>query len=147
MDIVHARPDHLDLLIPLFDQYRQFYQQPSDPDGARKFLAERLRNKESMILFSLDEDGSPCGFVQLYPSFTSVFMKRLWILNDLFVAPPARRKGAAKVLIGKAIEVARETKSRGLTLETQRRNVRLQKLIESLGWKRDNEFYVYYLDL
>jgi len=32
------------------------------------------------------------GFAQLYPSFSSVSMKRLWILNDLFVSSEARGK-------------------------------------------------------
>ncbi len=147
MNIIHARLNDLDLLVPLFDQYRQFYEQPSDPVGARNFLAERLRNKESVILLALEEDQSPAGFVQLYPSWTSVSMKRLWILNDLFVSPSYRRKGVAQSLIKKAIEVAKETRCKGLTLETLRQNVPVQKLIEKLGWKREEQFFVYYLDL
>ena len=36
---------------------------------------------------------NPIGFVQLYPSFSSVSMMRSWVLNDLFVKgnPPAKR--------------------------------------------------------
>jgi GNAT superfamily N-acetyltransferase len=36
---------------------------------------------------------------QLYPSFSSGAMARIFILNDLFVAPEARRRGAGSALL------------------------------------------------
>ena len=83
----------LDALVPLFDGYRVFYAQPSDPALARRFLDERLRRDESVILIARDdgdESGAALGFTQLYPMFSSVRAARTWILNDLFVAPAAR---------------------------------------------------------
>jgi hypothetical protein len=38
-----AGASDLDLLVPLFDQYRHFYRQPSDVALARRFLLERLQ--------------------------------------------------------------------------------------------------------
>ncbi|MFV1979747.1 MAG: hypothetical protein ACC655_01210, partial [Rhodothermia bacterium] len=80
--IVEVGPDDLDVLVPLFDAYRVFYEQPSDPERARTFLTARMRMGESTI-FLAGLDGEPAGFVQLYPSFSSVSTARIWILNDL----------------------------------------------------------------
>ncbi len=82
---------HLDVLTGLFDAYRQFYGQEPDLLGARRFLEARLRGGDSVVLLAFDATGAGVGFVQLYPSFSSVAMKPIWILNDLFVAPEARR--------------------------------------------------------
>ena len=90
-------PGDVDAVAPLFDAYRQFYQQPSDPALARAFIAERLARSESVI-FLAERDGQAVGFVQLYPLFSSTAARprRLWLLNDLFVSPvgPRRRGGA-----------------------------------------------------
>ncbi|MGI8561687.1 MAG: hypothetical protein ACR2J7_09720 [Luteimonas sp.] len=54
MSIVVRRADiaDLDALVPLFDAYRVFYQQDSDPATARDFLDARLRRGESVILLA-----------------------------------------------------------------------------------------------
>ena len=129
--------EDVDRLAPLFDGYRQFYRQPADLDGARRFLAERLAAGESRVFVAETADGWPLGFVQLFPSFSSVSMKRLWILNDLFVAPDARRSGVARALMDRAREFAVETGAKGLILETESHNAPAKKLYEELGWALD----------
>jgi len=146
MKIIHAAQGQLDLLAPLFDQYRQFYGQPSNPAGARTFLADRMRAKDSVIFLALDESGKGLGFVQLYPSFSSVGMKRMWILNDLFVDSLARRQGIAEGLVRQCVRLAQETKSQGLMLETAADNTPAQKLYEKLGWRREKEFLTFRID-
>jgi hypothetical protein len=94
--IIQADASHLNELVPLFDAYRGFYGQPSEPDRCRHFLAERLEKRESVIYLAADgETHRPLGFVQLYPLFSSVSVQRLWIVNDLFVQPGARQRGVA----------------------------------------------------
>ena len=44
----------LEILVPLFDAYRQFYRQPSEPARARRFLLERLERAESVIFLAFD---------------------------------------------------------------------------------------------
>ncbi|HYL94873.1 MAG TPA: GNAT family N-acetyltransferase, partial [Terriglobales bacterium] len=109
-------------------------------------ISERLQRDESVIFLALHGDKA-VGFVQLYPCFSSTAMKRMWILNDLFVAPEARRSGAAKALMERARQWAVETKSDGLWLETAVDNHPAQRLYESLGWKRDNDYYRYLMPL
>ena len=140
---VRAGLDDLEALVPLFDGYRQFYRQPSDPDGARAFLAERIKRGESVIFIAL-VDGAAAGFTHLYPLFSSVSMKRLWLLNDLFVAPAGRRAGAGRALLDRAERWARETGAKGVTLSTELTNATAQRLYESAGWTRDDEFVHYH---
>ena len=146
VQIVRAGPADAERIAPLFDAYRQFYKQKPDLPGARVFVGERLRRDESVIFLALAGEEA-IGFVQLYPCFSSTSMKRMWILNDLYVVPEARRHGAARALMERARQWAVETRADGLWLETAVDNHPGQRLYESLGWKRDNDFYRYLMPL
>lgn len=146
MEIRRAKLEDYKIVASLFDQYRQFYKKPSDVTAAERFLKDRLSHDESVI-FLASENDTPVGFVQLYPSFSSLSMQRSWILNDLFVCPPFRRKKVAKLLISAATEFGRETQSRSLTLKTATDNQAAQKLYEGLDWRRDEKFISYDLIL
>jgi ribosomal protein S18 acetylase RimI-like enzyme len=137
----------LDTLVPLFDGYRTFYRQASDPERARDFLAERFVRQQSLILLACDEHGTGLGFTQLYPVFSSVRTVRTYLLNDLYVAPDARRHGVAKALLTAAADHARALGAASLSLQTAVDNAPAQALYESLGWKRDREFCEYGLML
>jgi len=143
MNIHQATINDLDSLTELFNFYRLFYKQASDLKGAREFLEERLTKNESVIFIAY-EDGKPVGFTQLFPSFSSVSMQKSFVLNDLFVQETARRKGVAKELINKAIALAKETKAKGILLETGKENVNAQKLYETIGFTKDSNYYYYY---
>jgi GNAT superfamily N-acetyltransferase len=138
----------IDAVAPLFDAYRQFYQQPSDPALARAFIAERLARSESVI-FLAERDGQAVGFVQLFPLFSSTAARprRLWLLNDLFVSPSARGGGVARALMDRARRLGEETGAAGLELVTARANAPAQRLYESMGWRQDEEFLRYELGL
>jgi GNAT superfamily N-acetyltransferase len=146
MEVFQARFEHLEEVSNLFDQYRVFYKSPSDLEAARKFLQARFQKGDS-IIFVVSSDGRIVGFTQLYPSFSSVSMKRVWILNDLFVEPAYRRKGVAKLLLSAAENFARETEAIRIILTTQICNITAQSLYESLGYCKDEDFYHYLLRL
>ena len=135
-------PD-LPRIAELFDAYRQFYGEAPDPDGARAFLRERLQAGDSVLLIA-ERDRRFLGFVQLYPSFSSTSMKRLWILNDLFVAPAHRRAGVGRSLLSAAEDFARATGGKGLELATQKTNATAKALYEACGWKLDDTFNHYH---
>lgn len=147
MHIDRATLADLDQLAPLFDAYRQFYKQPADLPGARAFLAERLEHDESVIFLARSDDREPLGFTQLYPSFTSIGMKRIFVLNDLFVAPAGRCKGIGKLLLQAAADHARAQGAARLALSTAIDNHTAQSLYEANGWQRDTQFYAYTLPL
>ena len=127
----------------MFDQYRQFYGRPSDVEACGEFLRNRLSRDDS-ALFMAWTDEVPVGFLQLYPSFSSVSLARIFLLNDLFVHPQARRQGVASRLISAAIEFARSSGAIRVSLSTAVSNESAQALYQSLGWKRDQEFLVYH---
>jgi GNAT superfamily N-acetyltransferase len=142
LDVRRATLEDLDILVPLFDQYRQFYRQPSDSDGAHRFLRERLERSQSVILLAFD-DTTAIGFTQLYPSFSSGAMAPIFILNDLFVAPAARRRGAGSALLQAAAQHGRHLGAIRLVLSTELANTTAQSVYERMGWKRDTVFCVY----
>jgi GNAT superfamily N-acetyltransferase len=141
-----ATLDDLEAVALLFDSYRQFYQQIPDLDGAREFIRQRLTNGDSHIILG-SEGSQAAGFTQLYPIFTSVGMRRTWLLNDLFVHSAHRKKGVGEQLLEAAQEHARNTGSKWLMLETGMENIPAQRLYEKMGWKPSNgKFYQLTLD-
>ncbi|OAI15352.1 MULTISPECIES: GNAT family N-acetyltransferase [Methylomonas] len=136
----------LDALVPLFDGYRRFYGKPSDPHAAKSFLRDRLEHGES-VLFLAEQDNSATGFVQLYPSFSSVSLARTYILNDLFVDAGFRRQGIAGRLMAAAVEYAATLGAVRLSLSTAAINTEAQALYRRTGWTRDEQFYVYHLPI
>lgn len=136
----------LDALAPLFEGYRGFYGRAPDPDAARAFLAERLQREDSVIVLA-EVDAQPAGFTQLYPIFSSLGMARTWLLNDLFVAAWARRRGVASALLAAARGIGEETGAAGLLLQTTVDNRPAQALYARSGWVRQDGFYWYELDL
>ena len=137
----------LDRLVPLFDGYRQFYGQQPDLLIARQFLADRLVRSEAVVLIAEDRDGAAIGFVQLFPTFSSILAAPIYLLSDLFVTPAARRRGVGTQLLNAAAEIARAAGAVRLELSTAITNLPAQRLYDALGWKRDEEFYVYGLSL
>lgn len=127
----------LDALAPLFDAYRVFYQQPSDPVRARSFLRERLDREDSAILLAT-HGGAALGFTQLYPLLSSVRTGRLWLLNDLYVQAPGRRKGIGLALLDAAAGFARDDGAIGLMLETGVDNAPARALYRAAGWQEEH---------
>ncbi len=132
----------LDALVELMDGYRQFYGQTSDPVAARRFLLDRFNHGESVI-FLASQDGIPVGFTQLYPSFSSVALARIFVLNDLYVNEQGRRNGVGRALISAAIEFAKTVGAVRLTLSTAVTNFSAQSLYSDMGWVKEDDFYFY----
>ena len=136
----------IDAVAQLFDAYRQFYGKTSDIEAAKVFLLERFNHGES-ILFLAFENDKPIGFTQLYPSFSSVSMARVYVLNDLYVDSQVRGKGVGKKLLNAATEYAKSFAAVRVTLSTDIANKTAQFMYESAGWKRDSEYFVYHFSM
>jgi len=137
----------LDVIAPMFDAYRQFYEQASDLALAKSFIRDRLQNSESVVLLASNEAQIVVGFCQLYPTWCSVEAARIFVLYDLFVAERARRGQVGAHLMMAAQVHAREAGAVRLDLSTAHTNAGAQALYESLGWKRDEAFRTYSLVL
>ncbi len=141
MNIVKADHTHLDVLVELFDAYRQFYDQPSDLARARDFVAARMDRGESVVFLALDGQAG-LGFTQLYPIFSSISAAPMWLLNDLYVAAEARGRGVGAALLERACVHAKETGACQLLLETGKDNP-ARRLYERCGWQLVTERVFY----
>jgi ribosomal protein S18 acetylase RimI-like enzyme len=145
LEVVTASFDHLPELAKLFDAYRVFYGQPSDVEAARAFLYERFTLGESIVFMAMLEDRA-VGFTQLYPMFSSVSLRRMWILNDLYVEADVRGQRVSERLIERAVQLAKESGAKGIQLETAHTNTSGQRLYERLGFQREDlEYRTYFL--
>jgi ribosomal protein S18 acetylase RimI-like enzyme len=143
ISIKMATTEDVDIIVPLFEAYRIFYNQAPDPVAEKQFLEERISRNESVI-FIASWDFQPVGFTQLYPLFSSVSLKRLWVLNDLYILGDYRKKGIATSLLETAKKHATNTGAKGLLLETGKENLNAQVLYQKNGWLREeNYFYEY----
>lgn len=140
-----ATVDDIKVAAVLFNEYRIFYNQTNDMHGAINFLQERIAKNESTIFIAFLDD-EPVGFTQLYPIFSSVSLKRAWLLNDLYVAETARRHGVANALLDKAKEFGTQNNAGWLLLETAFDNYKAQSVYEKNGWiKQTDSFYQFTL--
>jgi GNAT superfamily N-acetyltransferase len=137
-----SKKEDIEQLVILFDEYRQFYAQNSNIEKAKAFLQERMDKNES-IIFVAENDNKLVGFIQLYPTFSSVSMMRDIIMNDLYVFPEYRRKGIGKALLETAKTFCKDQNCKGLWVETANDNP-ARHLYERLGWEKDVSFVHYY---
>jgi ribosomal protein S18 acetylase RimI-like enzyme len=132
----------LPLIAPLFDQYRRFQGQAPDLRACEDFLRARLDHGEA-VLFLATLGGDPAGFAQLYPIHSSVSLKRVFVLNDLYVAEAGRRRGVATALLQALEAHAWAMGASSLRLNVARANTDAQALYEAASWARDEHFFMY----
>ncbi|MEO8722619.1 MAG: GNAT family N-acetyltransferase [Sphingobium sp.] len=132
-----------ELVAPLFDLYRQFYEKPADPALAAHYIGDRLRNAESVIFLAETQSGMPVGFCQIYFGFCSVNAGRICILNDLYVTAATRGSGAGRALLTAAEDFAKQSGALRISLQTARTNSAAQALYESSDWVRNEMFHSY----
>jgi ribosomal protein S18 acetylase RimI-like enzyme len=145
--IERATLAHLETIAPLFDAYRQFYEQEPDLPKARSFIAARLQGNASTLLLAYSSAGQAVGFCQMYPSFCSVLAEPIAVLYDLYVAPAARQTGAGRALLVAARDHALHNGFARMDLTTAKTNAPAQALYRSLGWIKDEVFDAYNLPL
>ncbi|MCB9034685.1 MAG: GNAT family N-acetyltransferase [Chitinophagales bacterium] len=132
----------LEQIAILFDEYRQFYAQKSDVEKGKAFLKDRITNNES-IIFVAEKDEQLIGFIQLYPTFSSVSLQPDIIMNDLYVFPKERKQGIGKALLDTAKQFVIDNGYKGIWIETANDNP-ARFLYESLSWEKDVAFTNYY---
>jgi ribosomal protein S18 acetylase RimI-like enzyme len=140
-NISRASISDLAELHPLVEKYREFYKQPENPKTVQ-FLTDRLENDEAVV-FIARVDGNPVGFTMIYPTFSTVSLSAVWLLNDLYVTETSRGQGIANLLMDAAEAAAREAGATRIFLRTAHDNTPAQALYESRGWKQDEVFRRY----
>ena len=144
--IIQAKKENYKEVGLLFDLYRQFYKYKTEIKKSTKYIKERISRKESTI-FMCYCDKEPAGFVQLYETFDSLNINKKLVLYDLYVKKEFRQIGIGKSLMDIAKKFGLKKKIKLIELSTAITNKKAQSLYESLEYKRDKEYYNYYLEI
>jgi GNAT superfamily N-acetyltransferase len=137
--IARVAPDDLVDLLPLMRGYCDFYDvDPSDEDllALSKALIDDPQ-AEGLQLIARDADGTAVGFATIYWSWSTSDAARIAIMNDLFVAAPARGTGIADRLIEACRSEATRRGARRLGWQTAPDNFRAQKVYDRVGATRE----------
>lgn len=130
-----------DDLVPLVEKYRAFYNQPPSA-GTLTYVAQRLDGGQA-VAFIARLNRKAIGFTLCYPTFSTVALSPIWLLNDLFVEENYRGQGIASQLVQTAEIAAKDAGAARIWLRTAHNNVPAQRLYESRGWKQDIVFRRY----
>ena len=146
LKIIRANKNHIKDVSVLFDLYRQFYKYQKDLNNSKNYLHKRIINNES-IIFIGTENEKIIAFVQLYETFDSLNLSKKLVLYDLYVLEKYRKLGIGRKLMNKSKDFAKNNNFPRIELSTSIDNYSAQKLYESLGYIRDNEYYNYGLEV
>jgi GNAT superfamily N-acetyltransferase len=134
-------------LLPLMRGYSDFYEvAPTDDallDLSRALIADPER--EGVQLIARDDDRTPMGFATVYWMWSTNRAARIGVMNDLFVAEHARRRGVGEALIARCHDLARERGAVSLQWQTAPDNHPAQSLYERVGGVRE-QWVDYHLD-
>lgn len=144
--IRQATIQDLHRIVPIFDSYREYFQQKKEPVMVERFLFDRFEHLESVI-FIAEQQGEVIGFAQLYPVFSSLTLQRVWLLNDFFIAEEFRGSGVGSQLFTTVKEFTLLTKSKGIELSVEHTNKKAWIFWEKQGFKLDEEFRYYFFKL
>jgi GNAT superfamily N-acetyltransferase len=140
-------PAEFERLLPLIAAYQRFYEvEDIDEERNRAFFRRFLAPSEAGMLLGAREAGEISGYACLYWHFSSTQAVETVLMNDLFVAEPARGRGVGRALIEASATVARERGAVQLEWATAPSNVTAQRLYDSTGAER-SEWVEYELEL
>lgn len=138
----------LDDLLPLMRGYSDFYG-VSPSDEALLALARALiadPEREGVQLIARDDgDGAALGFATIYWMWSTSRAARIGVMNDLFTAAQARRRGVGAALIRASLDAVRGRGAVVLQWQTALDNHTAQALYESVGGIRE-QWYDFHLE-
>jgi ribosomal protein S18 acetylase RimI-like enzyme len=133
-----VKEEDLAELLPLVRAYCDFYEvSPSDDDLlelSRALLADP--DREGVQLIARGDGGGAVGFATVFWSWNTLLAARIGVMNDLYVAPPARGTGIADELIRACVEESRQHGAQSLDWETAKDNERAQRVYDRVGARR-----------
>jgi GNAT superfamily N-acetyltransferase len=135
MEIGPASERDLEAVLPLMRAYCDFYE-VAPPDDGLEAMARALvaaADRDGMLLVAREGDGTPVGFATVGWKWASTRGARIAVMEDLFVAPEARGRGAADALIEACADRARALGAPVLTWITAPDNHRAQAVYDRAG--------------
>lgn len=143
MLVQRLNESYIDQFVTVVDEYREFCGFSSSPVETKEFFLKLLKNNGATTLIAVSAGDEVMGFINLYPSNSTLSLKKIWILNDLGVSSRFRRQGVAQELIKEAIEFVRQSGAIRIELKTEKTNINAQKLYKEIGFEidQDNLYY------
>ena len=141
LEIARAKLADVAELHPLVEKYREFYKQQPNAKTL-DYLKSRLENDEAIVFIARDNSVA-VGFTMLYPTFSTVSLSNVWLLNDLYVEEANRGQGIASKLMETAESAAREAGATRVFLRTANDNTIAQSLYEARSYIQDEVFRRY----
>ncbi|HEX4717996.1 MAG TPA: GNAT family N-acetyltransferase [Thermoleophilaceae bacterium] len=135
-------------LLPLMRGYSDFYEVNPSDEALLALSGALIANPEheGLQLIARDsDDGTPLGFATVYWLWSTSRAERIGLMNDLFTAPEARRRGVGEALIRACLEAVRERGAAILQWQTALDNDTAQALYDAVGGVRE-QWLDYYLE-
>lgn len=146
MNIKRCDINDLELLIPLFDDYRQHFKQSSEPELIQEFLAQRIES-DDVIIYLAHTNNDIHGFVLLYPSYSSIGLSKIWILNDFYLRSGNQKRLMAKQLLDQLVADCKEAGAIRIEVTTRKENHKLHNLYKEYGFEKDYKYDHYFLQV
>ena len=124
----------LPALLPLIRAYCEFYESAPPEEGLANVARSLIHapDGEGMV-FVADGDAGPFGFATVDWKWSTTRAARIAVMEDLFVAPEERGRGAADELIRACADRARALGAPVLTWMTAPDNHRAQAVYDRSG--------------
>jgi GNAT superfamily N-acetyltransferase len=134
-------------LLPLMRGYSDFYEVDPSDEALVALSRALIRDpeREGVQFIARDGDGNALGFATVYWTWSTSRAARIGVMNDLFSAPDARRRGVGEALIQACLEATRRRGAAILQWQTAPDNETAQALYERVGGVRE-QWYDYYLE-
>ena len=146
--ITRVAEGDLDDLLPLMRGYSDFYEVDPSDEALLALARALIANPEydGVQFIARDSDsGEALGFATVYWMWSTSRAARIAVMNDLFTAEAARRRGVGEALIQACLEATRERGAALLQWQTATDNKTAQALYERVGGIRE-QWYDYYLE-
>ena len=118
-----------------------FFKTPTSDDFAASFFDEMLADP-AVSIFIVEENGQALGYVlcklieRLENPFT--FAMRYLLVDQISVRPAAQGKGVGKMLIKRAVLLARDLNVQRIQLDSWGFNVEAHAFFEKMGFEKFN---------
>jgi GNAT superfamily N-acetyltransferase len=137
--IARVGPSDLPELVPLLRDYCEFYETRPGEAALRALCEELLADPDSvgLQLLARDAEGTALGFATLYWVLSTLRAGPIGLMNDLYVAPAARRGGIGRALIDACGDECRRKGVSALEWYTAVDNARAQSVYDETGASRE----------
>jgi GNAT superfamily N-acetyltransferase len=146
--ITRVGEDDLADLLPLMRGYSDFYEVDPSDDALLALSRALIANPEHegvQFIARAEDSGEPLGFATVYWLWSTNRAARIGLMNDLFTAEAARRRGVGEALIRSCLDCVRERGAAALEWQTARDNHTAQALYDRVGGIRE-QWYDYHLE-